>query len=729
MAPTNADDSPAGTPGDAASPEHRPGQSEPATDRASSGDESSSRKASGAQGDAAPDPNKRYDDAAEQVTDSMSAADREEFRTDIDELRGDVVAGNKYVIWPGHRGVTVRAYRIPGETLAHPYVEATGLRRIEDVVRRHGIVAVRGPDGSGRAAALLHVFAGGSPHVAVLRLHPQTDLRTLAPEHFHGAHAVILENLTEDHLDQLDDFELGRLRDELANRWLGFTVAGSMGLPAALTTIIVDIGEPPSADMVFQAHFRAAQPSGRRRAALLEAADVRERIDAALRPPARLGRAAELAAYLAAYDDPVEDLAGRLDEWLTLGADAERLRWFQALPGLRAHCTALALAVFHGLSRATVTAQAGRLAEQIAPTPENEKRDEVENPFLTGVPLKTLRAAETRERVAYAEGDVTESVLRYADPAYRPWVLQHAWEESDAARPAIEAWLRELGDNPDRSVRLRAAGAVGVLAEREFRTVHNEVIAAWAAGPGITSRRSAALALSAPAADPDLATAVDRMVEGWISGRNPDWQATAALLVGVTADPANVADCLSKLAELADHDDMDVAIAVATSLCDMLGSAKGVMGGRILHEVTVWMNRHAWRGRRFTGHLAFLRLTYLVGDPTLPRREDPDRVMPSLLIGARRSEGFARQISRAWHDGLNDRLSRALLRSLAKWAEHVEKHPEYLSIFVWLLGGAATDQRTKNVLVRATRSWTPDTAPRTAAAALRALTGAEPHGR
>ena len=46
---------------------------------------------------------KRYDDAAEQVTDAASAADREEFRAAIDELRGDLVAGDKYTIWPGHQ--------------------------------------------------------------------------------------------------------------------------------------------------------------------------------------------------------------------------------------------------------------------------------------------------------------------------------------------------------------------------------------------------------------------------------------------------------------------------------------------------------------------------------------------------------------------------------------------------------------------------------------------------
>ena len=55
------------------------------------------------------------------------------------------------------------------------------------------------------------------------------------------------------------------------------------------------------------------------------------------------------------------------------------------------------------------------------------------------------------------EGDLKVNVLSYADPAYRPWVLQHVWDEFDAARPAIVAWLRELGNDADRSIRVRAA--------------------------------------------------------------------------------------------------------------------------------------------------------------------------------------------------------------------------------------------------------------------------------
>jgi hypothetical protein len=623
----------------------------------------------------------------------------------------------------------VRAHRIAKETLTQPHVEAAGVRRIDEVVNRYGIVVVRGPEGSGRTAALLHVFAGGSHQYVALRLHPDTDLRTLAPEHFAGAGAVILENLTEDHLDQLDEhgFEIDRLRDELGGRWLGFTVAVGIGLPGSLRPLVVDIGELPPAAAVFEEHFRAAQPDRPRRDAVLGAAGVQERIDAALRPPARLGRAAELAAYLAAHDGPVDDLAERLDTWIAFGAD-ERLRWFHGLPDLRAHCTALSLAVFHGLARATVTAQAGRLAERIAPTPENEKREEVKDPFAPDPLLKTLRAVEAWEAVAYAEGDLTENVLRYADPAYRSWVLQHVWDESDSARPAILAWLRELGHDPDRSIRYRAAEVVGVLAERAFRSLHNEIIASWAGGPGIVPRRAAALALSAPATRPHLAPIVDRMLEGWITGRNADWRATAALLVGVTADPDQITECLGKLADLADHDDTDVSVAVATSLCDMAGSYDGVMSGRILHEITLWMNRRLWPGRKFTGHLAFLKLTYMVGDPAVSRRADAHRGVPSLLLGARQSEIFGRQVSRAWHDGLGEGLTHGTRRSLKNWARHVEKRPEYLPIFVWLLSEASTDRRTANVIMREARTWTSDTAPRTAAAVLGELTGGASDG-
>jgi hypothetical protein len=668
-----------------------------------------------------------YDEAAEEVADAMSATESEEFRATIGELRGDVVAGDKYIVLPGRRGAEVRARRIPGDTLTQPHVEASNLHLIDEAVRHHGIVAVRGPEGSGRTAALLQAFAGGSPAVSVLRLHPRTDLRTLAPEHIRDAQAVILEDLTEEHLDQLDDdYELDRLRDELANRWLGFTVSADLGLPNRLLPMVVDIGDPPSATEVFERHFQAAQHSSARRDAILGATEVRERVDAALRPPVKLGRAAELAVFLGTYEGLVEEVAARLETWLTRGADAERQRWFQALPDLRAHCTALALAVFHGLARETVMAQAELLIAHAMSPPDDEKPSTKPNVFASGVSLAALRATTTREKVAYAEGDVTSTVLRFMDPDYQPWVLQHAWDEFDAARPAVLAWLRELGGDPDPAVRVRAAGAAGVLAERAFQTINNQVVADWAAGP-VRARRCAALALSAPT-DPDLAATVQRMLEGWITDRSSAKRATAALHLGITAEPATVVDCLGRLAELADRDNSAVAVAVATSLADILGRHGGVMGGRVVHEITIWMNRRTWPGRRFAGHLAFLRLTSLVGDPTVPQREDPNRSVPSLLIGSRRSEVFARQISRAWHDGLTGRLHRSLGRSLTSWAELVEKRPEFEPVFVWMLREAASDARTGTVLLRAARSWTPDTAPRTAAAVLTSLTGGGAHG-
>src|SRR4051794_3439912 len=89
MTSSTGDDGAPATPG----PDAPQAPAPPPSDPPRSGDE------------AVPGRDQRYDDAAEQVTEATSAADREEFRAALHELRGDVVAGDKIVV-TGHKGAT-----------------------------------------------------------------------------------------------------------------------------------------------------------------------------------------------------------------------------------------------------------------------------------------------------------------------------------------------------------------------------------------------------------------------------------------------------------------------------------------------------------------------------------------------------------------------------------------------------------------------------------------------
>jgi hypothetical protein len=303
------------------------------------------------------------------------------------------------------------------------------------------------------------------------------------------------------------------------------------------------------------------------------------------------------------------------------------------------------------------------------------------------------------------------------------------WDEFDAVRPAVVAWLRDLGGHGDVRVRARCAAAVGVLAIRSFRPVLNEILGAWAVDPDVRVRRSAAFALSVASEDRDLGPTVDRIVDSWmVDGGAATRRATAAIIVSETTDPANAAGRFSQLARLAEAEDTEVTVAVASGLAGMLSAHGGALAGHVLHTVAGWMADRRSRGRRITGHLAFVRMGYVLGDPTAARRDDPYGAVPTLLLAATRSEPFARQLGRAWHAALGDTLARLAGTSLRAWAEIVESNPETCPIFVWLLRAEPPDRRTVTIIDRAARSWIPEVAPVTGRAVLEGLTGVVSYG-
>ena len=207
---------------------------------------------------------------------------------------------------------------------------------------------------------------------------------------------------------------------------------------------------------------------------------------------------AGLAAVVRAWDNRAHD---------------ECVQWFRTLPSMRAHCTALALAVLNGLPRADVTAAADRLIELIAP-PSKDGPDpgSVVNPFAAdaGVPLATLRATTTSGTLSAAEGDIPVIEMRYLDPLFPRGSC--ATPGTSTIRPGrTSSSGGELGgrSEPGRTGARRRRG-VGVLATRafDFVFVRNRRL-----GPAprirtcVTAPRSA---LGRPVQDPDLREVVAR---------------------------------------------------------------------------------------------------------------------------------------------------------------------------------------------------------------------------
>jgi len=87
------------------------------------------------------------------------------------------------------------------------------------------------------------------------------------------------------------------------------------------------------------------------------------------------------------------------------------------------------------------------------------------------------------EAPATPYGDPSPEQVRFRNPFMGTAVLRYAWTQVDGMRPAMTAWLLDLGDHPDVDVRARAAASAGLLATLDFSYVLHSFIYPWAVDP------------------------------------------------------------------------------------------------------------------------------------------------------------------------------------------------------------------------------------------------------
>ena len=701
-----------------------------------------------------PDPSpaqQRVKDVAEagrRLADAVSPAQQAELsraRSDfqVGNVGRDVVGGNSYTyynyeIFRGRGDVEFRAYRMTPEELEQPFVPASGFDELAETVGAHRLVAVRGQAGTGKASALLKALTQILPDdTPILRLEPGTDLTALSCERLPPGAAVVLYDLSGRDAVQLDPFTVERLTAELEQHQcrLGVTLGDDVVLRPVARLAVAELAAGPTPRQVFDKHLSAllvSAPAARSR--LLDDTEVQKLLGEQLTGSVSLDHAARLAEALAkAKDDPVA-AAATVRTRMSAHAFEEFVQWFRDLPGLRAHCMAIALAVLNRLPREIVSSAADRLEALIAPPPDTAAPGPAADPFApaTGISLSVLRAEATSGVTSTPRGDLPIMALRFVHSEYAAWVLRHVWREFDSARPAVVQWLGELGGHANRSVRVRTATAVGVLALEAFDFLYSRIIGTWAQDADPDIRDSAAIALGLPASDKRLNDVVRTIVQDWSADGTRAWmQATAARTFGGSTGLARPSNSLRQLSALAEIDNINVAIAVATSLGEMVMQGTVALAGRVLAEVDAW-TRQANQERRLVGRLAFLQMSHLRGAPAA-MRERPGSAdsLPTLLLLTMCDRRLLDQVALLWADGLNSAdVHRLIGESLTEWACAVEPHVEARTVFVDVMGCSAADRRTGAILARKAGQWRTGSGParKTAESLLTHVTGVTAHG-
>jgi hypothetical protein len=182
-------------------------------------------------------------------------------------------------------------------------------------------------------------------------------------------------------------------------------------------------------------------------------------------------------------------------------------------------------------------------------------------------------------------------IVKLDNSGFQPAILSFVWHEYNRLREPLLLLLYELGSDPSFDVRSRAAAAVGELSRYDFTSVLEKVLRPWANSQDQRLQKLAALALSIPIFDSNLAPQVLGLLHNWSGLTNNirlRWTAIAAYggYVGLRFPDVAMRD----LFDIAKSGNEFLFLAVAESIT-MLFQAGRLLSSQyfnILNTIQIW---------------------------------------------------------------------------------------------------------------------------------------------
>ncbi|MEU4619994.1 hypothetical protein AB0G04_08430 [Actinoplanes sp. NPDC023801] len=472
------------------------------------------------------------------------------------------------------------------------------------------------------------------------------------------------------------------------------------------------LAAPPDAYEVTLRHLDDRLGSAEQAAELLDKAGIVDQLKAMAPGTFDVHRLVELAVDLAEaargrglVADALERFEARADQAVEQWFDSDEL----AEPHRKA--LVLALAVLNGMSYDSVSRAAKLLqrrwqAEDPAPAPGTHRRPEPRRQRL-----KAARARLNEEVRGTRYGAAELEIASFWDPGYPERLLRHYWLEHDYDRDLMLDWLREMAEDVEVAVGVRAALAVGFLATFAFDTIRRDVIVPWAGSGRADERELAVAALAMPARTTGTAARTFRLVADWTS-RDAAAPRTAAVRalggsVGAVLDPGPD-ELLAKLAIGADG---RLATAIGDSVGELLAAAEPDRRYTLLAMLNDWAGEPR-SGRQTAGVLAFLQASF-----SHWVRDEDGPAWPLVLRLAHSDPAVAAVVAKLWGRSLVARGADNGVRMVMRdWALAAERDPAIRAAFVELFAAVPETRRQADLLMihaeklRTGKPASPDTA-------------------
>ena len=675
-------------------------------------------------------------DADRGTDDGVQSADAESVFRGLNRatgmfVGGDQVGGNKYVYVSGERRSAPVRRLDPAlvEPARHAFVDPQDWDHTRAAALDRPLILLRGQPGHGRVAAAIRLLQTPSDR-QIYSLDRDVDL----PRFPHW-----LDN-DADGKDPLP-LDAGFLLCDPSGKtflegWVLHKIATTLDQRDARMVITVDadlvpsdddvgdfmvpLGERPAHDDVLRKHLRWRLDKRPDTDAgfvdqILAKDDMRAFLQEVMTDSAPVKIAASLAMMIdQQFDGIAVDMPRlRLQQAERVIEDFDI--WFGALPDVRTRSLAIALAVLNGLPYEHVARAASQLSDvldgppQIVATETPMLRPPWRDPFASALrqQLRLLRARTRQESHHGTFGPTVIEVVEYIDPERPRSVLKHTWHQYQLQRPLLD-WLTGLATDPYQDVRTYAGTALGVLATDAFDFVYAYALQDLTAHDNPWARDVVAYALRLPARDEKLFPLVRRVANRLHGNPQPLARATSARVRGLALGPIDPPGALKMLGFLALVNDWRVALAIATSLADLLVDNVDTHGPEVLRHVVAWQED---RRRTLAGQYVFHELARRVitrVDMTEPDATRPDwHVWPGLLLLADRQRELRPLLVKAWVRVLNsDAMPGRASQALDDWAGLAESYQQVRTAFVRLMAAtAATGPRTRAIILRHAFRW------------------------
>ncbi|MGH3901021.1 MAG: hypothetical protein ACRDTA_22805 [Pseudonocardiaceae bacterium] len=419
------------------------------------------------------------------------------------------------------RRVTGRIDRVTVDTELHCFVQPPDFRRAKRTLSDGHLVALRGPESSGKrttALALLHDVVASDARLTSLS--PAQSFEELAEQDFRSGGGYLVQDFIGDGQEEaLQRFHVDNLRHKLraTGAYLVITVHElTEAARSSLAGTLIKVGGPDLGKLLTRLLDRRELPND------VDVPQLEERVAAMRRPRDVVNLIAGLAAGT--------------DAALTSADNAEHTQvrsWFDAKPEPHDVLRMTALAFSYGLPERVferLTARLTALAEEMATGPNAMAKDvPLTLPQRRADPVTSAAFVERQEPVRLDD----DRRLVFCSDRHRRWVIaelndRYGWE----LWAPIREWLHELAAEPDSEIRLQVALGVALLATPALPEVKASFLDSWANGL-VMERHTAAYVLTWMCNGEDLAPVALATAIRWSAGAGERRAATAAVALGL----------------------------------------------------------------------------------------------------------------------------------------------------------------------------------------------------